>query len=251
MAIKVYEMVGKNDSRLSPYCWRARLALAHKGLEAEFIPIGFLEKEKLAFSGQSLVPVLVDGDTTVADSWHIARYLDEAYPDRPSLLGGDIGMASARIVNAWAEPALVFALFPMVVLDGCNASLDHELEYFRTSREGAFGETLENIQAGRDKLLPVFRAGLEPLRAVLEARTMVPGDFRETVGRIPEDSDKSLFLGGAQPTYVDYIAFSSFQWERLISDLELLEESDVLWAWRERMLDLFDGYARNAARAVA
>lgn len=251
MAIKVYELVGKNDSRLSPYCWRARLALAHKGLDAEFIPIGFMEKEKLAFSGQSLVPVLVDGDTTVADSWHIACYLDEAYPDQPSLLGGDIGRASARIINAWAEQALIYGVFPMVVLDGYNASHDDELEYFRTSREGAFGDTIENVQAGRDQMLPGFRAGLEPLRAVLEDRTMVPGDFRETVGRSPDASAGTPFLGGAQPTYVDYIAFASFQWERSISTFELLDESDVLWAWRERMLDLFDGYARNAALAIA
>jgi glutathione S-transferase len=35
--------------------------------------------------------VLVDGETAITDSWHIACYLDEAYPDRPSLFGGDIG----------------------------------------------------------------------------------------------------------------------------------------------------------------
>ncbi|NQV20381.1 MAG: glutathione S-transferase N-terminal domain-containing protein [Rhodospirillales bacterium] len=250
MTIKLYELAGRNDSRPSPYCWRARLALAHKGLEAEIIPIGFLEKDKLGFSGQALVPVLVDGDTTIADSWHIACYLDAAYPDRPSLLGGDIGMAAARIINAWAEPALIFAVFPMVVMDGYNASNDDEHEYFRTSREGVFGRKLEEVQADQAKMLPAFREGLGPLRAALEARTMVPGDFREAVGRGPDASDTTPFLGGQSPAYIDYIAFSSFQWERIISNFELLDENDILWAWRERMLDLYDGYARKAARAM-
>ncbi len=91
MAIKLFELVEGNACRPSPYCWRSRMALAHKGLETEFIPVGFTEKDTLAFSGQSLVPVLVDGETAITDSWHIACYLDEAYPDRPSLFGGDIG----------------------------------------------------------------------------------------------------------------------------------------------------------------
>ena len=35
------------------------------------------------------VPVLRDGDRVVRDSFDIALYLDEAYPDRPSLFGGE------------------------------------------------------------------------------------------------------------------------------------------------------------------
>jgi glutathione S-transferase len=119
--------------------------LAHKGLDAEFITVGFMEKDKLAFSGQALVPFLVDGEVTVADSLHIAGYLDDAYPDRPSLLGGDLGRAEARIINAWAEQALIYAVYPMVVLDGYNASTEEEQKYFRASRESVFGRTLEEV----------------------------------------------------------------------------------------------------------
>jgi hypothetical protein len=31
---------------------------------------------------------------------------------------------------------------------------------------------------------------------------------------------------------------------------ELLDDGDILWAWRERMLDLYDGYARKANRVL-
>jgi glutathione S-transferase len=37
-----------------------------------------------------------------------------------------------------------------------------------------------------------------------------------------------------------------FQWARAVSPTRLLEPDDPLYAWREHMLDLFDGHARNA-----
>src|SRR6266446_7829836 len=60
MAIKLYDLAGaETDRRFSPYCWRARMALAHKGLEVETIPWRFAEKDAIAFSGQGRVPVLI------------------------------------------------------------------------------------------------------------------------------------------------------------------------------------------------
>ncbi len=37
------------------------------------------------------VPVLIDGDGTLHDSWKIAEYLDSQYPDLPLLFFGDTG----------------------------------------------------------------------------------------------------------------------------------------------------------------
>jgi glutathione S-transferase len=54
------------------------------------------------------------------------------------------------------------------------------------------------------------------------------------------------FIGGAKPNYADYIVFGPFQWARVTSPFELLKPDDLIHAWRERMLDLFDGMARNA-----
>ena len=74
------------------------------------VPWRFTEKTAIAFSGQGLVPVLVDGETTVADTWAIAIDLEELYPDRPSLFGGLSGVAPTRFVNAWADTVLNPAL---------------------------------------------------------------------------------------------------------------------------------------------
>ena len=79
MALTLYELAA-GERRFSPYCWRVRMALAAKGLEAERVPIRFSDKALLAFSGQDRVPVLRDGDTVVFDSWRIACHLEDAYP---------------------------------------------------------------------------------------------------------------------------------------------------------------------------
>ena len=69
MAIKLYDLAGaEDDRRFSPNCWRSRMALKHKGLEFETIPWRFTEKDAIAFSGQGLVPVLVDGSNIIHDS---------------------------------------------------------------------------------------------------------------------------------------------------------------------------------------
>ena len=74
---KLYELAGADENRrFSPYCWRARMALAHKGLEVESLPWHFTEKEAISFSGQERVPVLIDAKNTISDSWEIAKYLE-------------------------------------------------------------------------------------------------------------------------------------------------------------------------------
>ncbi len=64
------------------------MALAHQGLSAETIPWCFTEKGAIAPHGTEKVPVPVDGERAVVDFLIIATYLEDAYPDRPSLFGG-------------------------------------------------------------------------------------------------------------------------------------------------------------------
>lgn len=98
--MKLWDLAAaEDDRRFSPYCWRIKMALRHKGLEAEEIPWRFTEKAELALSGQGAVPVIEDRGRVVHDSWSIALYLDEAYPARPlfdSAGAGDVAGAPAR-----------------------------------------------------------------------------------------------------------------------------------------------------------
>ena len=84
--ITLYDLVFQDDRRPSPFCWRAKFALAHKGLDYTNVPMGFTEKDKIAFADSKTVPVLKDGDKAVKDSWAIAVHLDEVYPDAASYI---------------------------------------------------------------------------------------------------------------------------------------------------------------------
>lgn len=224
--IRLYDLAGADAGRrFSPYCWRTRMALAHKGLEAETVPWRFTEKDAIAFAGSERVPVLVDGGRAVKESWDIALYLEEAYSDRPSLFGGNAGVAPTRFINDWADAVMIGAIARLVVSDIPAHLHEKDVAYFRRSREERFGTTLEKLTENRDKDVAAFRkATLLPLRLTLK---------------------RQEFLGGEAPGYADYIVFGQFQWARCISAFPLLERGDPVFAWRERMLGLFGGLARG------
>jgi glutathione S-transferase len=226
MTLKLYELVGTDDTRpFSPFCWRTRMALAHKGLEASSIPWRFTEKAAIAPHGSEKVPVLLHGEKAIVDSWVIANYLEDAYPDRPSLFGGEGGRAVMRMLNWWGDIAIVGGIFPLVVAD-IPAQLDsRDADYFRTSREARFGKPLEEVAAVRDKGVVAFRKSLDPLRLTLKTQP---------------------YLGGTAANYADYIVFGGFQWARAVSPFRLLEADDPVYTWRERLLDAFGGLARNS-----
>ena len=225
MAITMYDLAGAElERRISPFCWRTRMPLAHKGLEVETVPCRFLEKEKLPKPNDGKVPIIVDDGQVVYDSWSIAEYLEAQYPSRPSLFGGTAGRGLTRFVQEWAEAVVRIGLARLVLLDGvrCLEAADHD--YFRRTREPRFGMTIEELVKNREIRLPEFRASLEPLR-----RTLVLHDF----------------VAGEAPAYADYILFGEFQWARSVSDFEVLAADDPVRAWRGRMLDLFGNLARK------
>jgi glutathione S-transferase len=225
MTLRLYDLAGADpDRRFSPYCWRTRLALAHKGLPVETIPWRFTEKAEIAASGQGLVPVLVDGDRWVSDSWNIANYLEDTYPDRPSLFDGAAGRSLTRYYSTFAD-GLVAAIFPFIALDIFDRIAVEDRDYFRASREKRVGMTLEALVADREAKLSAFRANLTPLRRTLTAQP---------------------FFGGDESLYADYAVFGPFQWARCISPFELLEKDDPVRQWRDRLLDRFGGLARKA-----
>jgi glutathione S-transferase len=226
MALKLFELVGTDAARpFSPFCWRTRMALAHKGLGAESIPWCFTEKQAIAPHHSEKVPVLIDGETSVADSWAIANYLEDHYPARPSLFGGEGGRAVGRMINWWGDVTVVGGLFPLIVADIPAHLKPVDAAYFRSSREARFGKPLEQVVAARDTSVEGFRRALDPLRLTLRTQP---------------------YLGGEAPNYADYIVFGAFQWARVVSPFKLLAENDPVYAWREKLLDAFDGMARKS-----
>src|SRR3979409_1911056 len=226
MAIKLFELVGADDARpFSPFCWRTRVALAHKGLSAQSIPWCFTEKDAIAPHKSEKVPVLIDDETSIADSWAIANYLEDTYPDRPSLFGGEGGRAMGRMMNWWGDVTVIAGMFPLIVADIPAHLKPVDAAYFRKTREARFGKPLEEVVAGRDKSVEGFRRALEPMRLTLKTQAYFGGDGPNTRG---------LFVFGGLP------------WGRVVSPFKLLAEDDPVYGWREKLLDAFDGMARKS-----
>lgn len=174
------------------------------------------------------MPVISDGDRVVADSFAIALYLDEAYPDRPALFGGEGGKAMARFIERWSQLTIHPYVTTAALVD-LHAMQDEEnAVYFRQSREQRFGKKLEDVVVARDDGLAAFQAALEPLRSMLGYQT---------------------FIGGASPLFADYIVFGALQWARIASPYQLLDESDVVAQWFDRCLDLHGKRGRKVAAA--
>ena len=225
MAIRVYELVGSDPARpFSPHCWKAVMALAHKGLSVDRVPTAFTAVPKVEGGASKTVPFINDGGTIVTDSFAIAEYLEDTYPDRASLFGGAGGRATARFVESWTQ-TMIHGFAGQALLMDIHDRLDAEDQaHFRKTREARFGKALEEVPAGRDAKLADFRARLEPLRV--------------TLARQP-------FLGGQAPLFADYIVFGAFQWARVISPFPLLEDGDAVNAWFNRCLDLHGGIGRQ------
>jgi len=215
--LTLYELAGADpELRFSPHCWKVLMALAHKGLAATRVPLRFSDRDKISFSGQSLLPVLTHGAATVADSWRIAIYLEERFPERPSLFGGSEAVSVTRFVNSWADTALVPAIARVILLDIYSCLHEVDRHYFRSSRESRFGMPLEAIVADQPGRLKDLRRALQPIRQMLKSQN---------------------FIGGM------------FMWARCSSTAELIEPDDPISLWRERLLDAFGGFARSAPSA--
>lgn len=225
MSIVMYDLVGADDRRFSPHCWRTHMALAHKGLDYQTRPIRFTDIQTICDGQQKTLPVLQDGDNVVCDSLAIADYLEDSYPDRPSLFGGDACRNLTAFIQNWTAAVLQLGLFGLIVLDIHDHLLPEDKDYFRKSREQRLGRSLEDAQAGREERLEEFRKNLLPLR--MSVRTQP-------------------FIGGDQPLYADYLVFGAFQWARSISPFRILENDDPVSAWFGRCLDLYDGLGRKA-----
>lgn len=225
MTLSMFDLAGADPAlRFSPFCWRTKMVLAHKGLAFATVPWRFNETAVLAPSGQSRVPVLVHDGHWISDSWTIARYLDSAFPEKP-VFANEMARAQARLMMSWCDMVLNPALIRYALLAVYDSIDEADRAYFRSSREQRLGMSLE-------------ATGVDPLGArKAVASTLAP---------VEQTLADHAFLGGATPTYADYSLFGSLMWPHVVCREPLLDPASHVAIWFERMLDLQDGFARKA-----
>lgn len=115
-------------------------------------------------------------------------------------------------------------LFKLLVSDIFTHIRSEDRAYFRETREKRLGKTIERCAEEAQSHLEPFRESLAPAKLALE---------------------EEAYLCGAAPAYADYILMGSFQWARGISSIPIIEPDDGIYAWLQRMLDLYDGLGRS------
>jgi glutathione S-transferase len=162
----------------------------------------------------------------VRDSWKIAEYLEDHYPDAPTLFGGEVGRGVTHAFNVWIDRAVVLPMLAVIVADIHERVDPADEHYFRESMEKILKMTLEEARRGRAEAMSRLTRTLDPMQALLK---------------------RQPWIAGAEPAYADYILFSLFQWARVMSPHPVVEAP--LLEWFERVLDLDGGFARNVATA--
>ena len=169
------------------------------------------------------MPIIEHDGQVVHDSWAIACHLEDRFPDRPSLFGGAVGRGATRLVNFWTDTVLATAIRRQFYADFIWCIDPNDRAYFRCTREAQLGVRLEEYSADHERSLPAFIEACAPLERTLS---------------------EQRFLAGEAPAYVDYVAFSMFQWARIGSSRDVLADTTKMGAtrdWRARMVALYGG----------
>ncbi len=230
MTIQIYELCGADPKHLfSPHCWKVRMAVAHKGLPFETIPVPFTRVASTENGESRRVPVIRDGETVIEESYEIAKYLEANYPDKPSLFGGEGGEALTMQIINWTQVSLHPEVAKLCLMDIYNSLAPEDQEFFRTSREKMFGCTLEEFSSKHPKNSEALNKALTPLEMTLKSQS---------------------YIGGSSPLFADYAVFGALQWLNTTSSVDYLSGDTKVSGWFDSLLDMYDGMGRKGKLAA-
>ena len=230
MTIQLFDLTdATHEIFFSPYCWRIRMALKHKGLDFKSTPWHFTDTDKLPEGAGNRVPIIIDGATTMGESGEIAAYLDRTYADKPALLADAAAQARAKFIESWCNASVFATLRPIAVEAVYKVIAEKDKAYFRESRERMLKAKLEDLSTDPQAEAAALNKALRPANDALAV---------------------SEFLAGDAPDYSDYILFGTLMWPYMVSPTNPIDMTSPVGQWFNRMLDLHDGYARSAPKAA-
>jgi glutathione S-transferase len=210
----LFDLATRSDSRPSPFCWRAKLALTHKQLPFESRATLYSEIPTLGDGSFKTLPVINDGGVWSGGSLNIAVDLESRYPDAPTLFPNDSQRWFVEFVESWVDLTLHLQIFPVVAMKIWEQLPSSEQDYFRRTREQRLGMSLEEAHRLSVTKLPAIRASLDPMRRILARRPC---------------------LAGESPAYADYIVYGALKWYWLSMGSRLIEAGDPIAAWFDRI----------------
>jgi glutathione S-transferase len=214
MTLYLYDMSNSAGVSASPYGYRIHEALHLLSLPYETELLSFSQVARKFSKTHKTVPVLVDGDREIGDSWVIANHLAENHDPDNLLFGGAGGYPLACFITRWVDASIMGAVNRIIVKDIHDSIHEADQAEYRDKQETRYGQSLEALHlTGGDGLLD-FQVSLYPARQAIK---------------------EYPFLGGDSPTFTDFALHSVFRWSRLTSEIELLRPDDRLRSWIRRM----------------
>jgi RNA polymerase-associated protein len=117
-----------------PYCHRARIVLAEKGITVDIVDVDAQElpDEVMDFNPYGTVPTLVDRDLRLYESRIIMEYLDERFPHPPLMPVDPVARANARLFIYRVEQDW-YSLMDLILKTGGDADPQQPRKELRES----------------------------------------------------------------------------------------------------------------------
>ena len=216
--IKLYDLSGKNDLRFSPPCWTVKLCLLHKNIKFETVPVRFSEKDKIAFSGQRLVPIIEHEKGFVNDSWEIIKWLDENYLENKFFIN-ETSKNFSYFLYLWTSRQLLPVLFKIIAHEIPNVLEGEDINYYIKTREDRINGPITKFKLNISEFINEFNKMINPIRKIIDANG---------------------FIAGKEPGIEDYIFFGNFKWVSCCSSSNLLETKDPIHRWFKDLSEIAD-----------
>lgn len=218
----LYDITSKDNVCWSPNTHRPRTVLAYKKIPYTTHWLSYPDIDKtLRQHGQEdatvvTLPVLRHGDTYIAESWEIAKYLEEKYPE-PSVFAG--GIEAQNKFREYVQDGLYTIVRNWILYQLPPILDDRGAEYFVRTREAKFGTTLQSLSKPDDEILPAVRGSLTPVFHSLR--------------------QSGAYIMGADFSFADSIVLGVLQWiKRADSDkftkVMALDADGHFAAWYKR-----------------
>ena len=95
-----YDLITTDGRALSPWCWHARMALAHKGIAVDRREHCFTDKQQMIDAGGKSFPLLVDDNGSVHDRFFGYCHASGSHRPEPTLFPGN-GVAAYRFMHRY------------------------------------------------------------------------------------------------------------------------------------------------------
>ncbi|MDA0917296.1 MAG: glutathione S-transferase N-terminal domain-containing protein [Proteobacteria bacterium] len=211
--IQLYDLCGKNNLRFSPPCWNIKLCLLHKKIDFETIPVRFSEKNKIAFSGQGLVPIVKHNKGFVFESWNIIEWLEKNYTES-KLFKNESSKNFSYFLYFWTSRQLLPILFKIIAHEIPNILEGEDINYYIKTREERINGPITKFKPYISDNILEFKKMISPVRKLIE---------------------KNGFISGKNPGLEDYIFYGNFRWVYSCSSCELLDTNDIIYDWYKNL----------------